>query len=183
MTNPLNAAAERLEGVQALDLPARTIGTLVRRAIPPGPAKTALSGAWLGHALHPLLTDVPIGTFTSAVLLDLLGGRGSEDSADKLIALGIVSVPGVVATGWSDWADEEARSPAIRRAGVVHAVLNVASVGMMGASLLARRGGDRARGKALALAGMGVMGSAGWLGGHLSYTKGSRVEPEPSPAL
>ena len=54
--------------------PAKTIGKAVRDAVPAGPVKDALSGIWLGHALHPLLTDLPIGTWTSAVLLDWLGG-------------------------------------------------------------------------------------------------------------
>ena len=74
-TSPLNALAARLEAAEALDGPAAAIGRTVRGAIPEGPAKEALSGAWLGHALHPLLTDVPIGTWTSAVLLDFIGGR------------------------------------------------------------------------------------------------------------
>src|SRR4051794_19321848 len=70
MTSPLPAAvAERVESIEALDPPAKAIGKLVRDLIPAGPAKDALSGTWMGHALHPLLTDVPIGTFTSSLLL------------------------------------------------------------------------------------------------------------------
>ena len=73
-----------------------------------GPVKDALSGTWLGHALHPLLTDLPIGTWTSAVLLDWLGGDAvARPAADRLIALGIAFTAPAVATGWTEWADSE----------------------------------------------------------------------------
>jgi hypothetical protein len=38
-----------------------------------GAAKDVLSGVWLGHALHPILTDIPIGAWTSSVVLDWIG--------------------------------------------------------------------------------------------------------------
>jgi uncharacterized membrane protein len=176
MSNPIALnVANRIESVEGLDAPARLIGERVRGALKPGPAKRALSGAWLGHALHPLLTDVPIGTFTSAVLLDFFGGE-SGTASDRLILFGLAATPGTILTGWSDWADAEQRSPAVRRAGIVHAVSNAAAVGLMAASYRARKGGRRASGKGLSLAGMTLMGAGGWLGGHLSYKLGAGVE-------
>src|SRR5215216_2492583 len=87
-------AVEALSGAAALDPAGRAIAKTVRSAVPAGPVKDALSGTWLGHALHPLLTDLPIGTWTSAVLLDWLGGDRCEAAADRLIALGLAfSVP------------------------------------------------------------------------------------------
>jgi nitrite reductase/ring-hydroxylating ferredoxin subunit len=62
--------------------------------------------------------------------------------------------------------------PAVRRTGLVHAWTNVAALSLYSASLVARRKGARARGKVLAGAGAGVLMSAGYLGGHLSFTKG-----------
>src|SRR5215218_11489198 len=82
-------AVEALSGAVALDPAGRAVAKTVRSAVPAGPVKDALSGSWLGHALHPLLTDLPIGTWTSAVLLDWLGGARSEQAADRLIGLGI----------------------------------------------------------------------------------------------
>src|ERR1700729_4145946 len=106
MTNsPLNALAGRLESVKALDGPGRTAGRVVRGLIPEGAPKDVLSGAWLGHALHPIMTDIPIGVWTSAVLLDWTGGRGSRIAADRLILAGVLAAGATVATGWSDWAD------------------------------------------------------------------------------
>ena len=81
-------AFDRIAGLEPLDEPAKAVGKAVRDAVPAGPVKDALSGTWLGHALHPLLTDLPIGTWTSAVLLDWLGGERAEPAADRLIALG-----------------------------------------------------------------------------------------------
>jgi hypothetical protein len=66
-SSPLDALVARLESVEALDDPGRTAGRKVRRLIPDGAPKDVLSGAWLGHALHPLLTDIPIGVWTSSV--------------------------------------------------------------------------------------------------------------------
>lgn len=177
MTSPrASALAERLDGLEVVDPVAKKIGKAVRSAVPDGPVKDGLSGTWLGHALHPLLTDIPIGTFTSAVLLDFLGGEDAGPAADKLIGLGIAATPAVIATGWTDWADSELGDAGVRRAGVVHAVLNASAVGLMSASLAARRRGRRGRGKLLSLAGMGLLGGGGWIGGHLSYAQGVGVD-------
>ncbi|MDQ4023993.1 MAG: hypothetical protein M3217_00660 [Actinomycetota bacterium] len=72
----LYALAERVGAIDGLDDPAEAVARKVRRLLDPGPVKDAISGAWLGHALHPLLTDIPIGTWSSAAILDLVGGRG-----------------------------------------------------------------------------------------------------------
>src|ERR687893_1874524 len=82
-------AVGAIAGIEPLDQPAKTVAKKVRGAVPAGPVKDALSGTYLGHALHPLLTDLPIGTWTSAVLLDWLGGQSGRRAADRLIGLGI----------------------------------------------------------------------------------------------
>ncbi len=180
--SPLNVLAARLESVQALDAPGRAAGRAVRGLIPDGVAKEALSGAWLGHALHPLLTDIPIGVWTSSVLLDWIGGHSSRSAADRLILTGLLTTGAVVATGWSDWADAEQGDDAVRRSGVVHATVNAAATGLMLGSYLARRRGARGRGRVLSLGGTALLGAGGWLGGHLSYTLGVGVSATPSAA-
>ena len=109
--SPLNALASRLESIEALDGPAGLAGRAVRELIPAGAAKDVLSGAWLGHALHPIMTDVPIGAWTSAVVLDWSGGKESRSAADRLILMGVLAAGATVATGWSDWADAEQAMP------------------------------------------------------------------------
>ena len=124
----IHDAYDQLAGLDALDDPAKAIGKVVRDTVPAGPAKDALSGVWLGHALHPLLTDLPIGSYTSAVLLDWLGGRDAQQAADRLIGLGLLFTLPTAATGMTEWADSEVGDPAVRRVGLVHAALNVGAL-------------------------------------------------------
>ena len=174
-TSPLNALAARLESVETLDGPGQTAGRTVRGLIPGGAVKDALSGAWLGHALHPMLTDIPIGTWTSSVVLDWIGGKDSRSASDRLILTGVLAAGATVATGWSDWADAEERDAAVRRSGLVHAAANATATALMIGSYVARKRGARGRGKLLSLAGSAALGAGGWLGGHLSYTLGAGV--------
>jgi uncharacterized membrane protein len=174
-TSRLNALVARLESVEALDGPGRTAGRAVRGLIPDGAPKEALSGAWLGHALHPMLTDIPIGTWTSSVLLDCMGGKDSRSASDRLILTGVLAAGATVATGWSDWAGAERRDAAVRRCGLVHAAANATATALMIGSYVARKRGARGRGKLLSLAGSAALGAGGWLGGHLSYTLGAGI--------
>jgi nitrite reductase/ring-hydroxylating ferredoxin subunit/uncharacterized membrane protein len=168
-------AIEQLGHLEQLDEPAKVLGKKIRATVPAGPVKDALSGVWLGHALHPLLTDLPIGTWTSAVLLDFVGGKRAEPAADRLIGLGLLFTAPAATTGMTEWADSEAADESVRRIGIVHAALNIGAATLFGASLAARKRGSRGFGKVLALAGAGVMGASGHLGGHLSYAQGVGV--------
>jgi nitrite reductase/ring-hydroxylating ferredoxin subunit/uncharacterized membrane protein len=172
----LHAAAERVGRVEPIDPPAKKVAKKVRDAIPHGPVKDAISGTWLGHALHPLLTDAVIGPWTSALILDALGGRESEKAADLLIGVGIAASAPTAISGASDWADTEVADDSIRRVGAVHGVLNTAALALFTASLASRRSGRRGRGKALAAAGGAALAVSGHLGGHLSYSQGVGVE-------
>jgi len=176
VTPRTHRAVERLEGATLLDGPAGTIAKAVRKALPGGPVKDALSGTWLGHALHPVLTDVPIGTWTSALLLDCVGGRPARPAADRLIGIGLLAALPTVAAGASDWADSTAGNAAVRRVGLVHATGNGIAATLFAASLVARRRGARAPGRLLALAGGAAMATGGYLGGHLSMARGIGVD-------
>jgi nitrite reductase/ring-hydroxylating ferredoxin subunit len=172
---PGNRAPIRLlAGLEALDAPAKTLGKKARDVIKPGPVKDALSGSWLGHALHPVLTDVTIGTFTSAVLLDWLGGKSSRAAAERLLALGLASTVPTVASGYSDWGDTEVASDPVRRIGIVHAAANATAAWLFAASLVARRRGGS--GRALALAGGATLVGSSYLGGHLTLAEGVGVD-------
>jgi nitrite reductase/ring-hydroxylating ferredoxin subunit/uncharacterized membrane protein len=166
---------ERLESARVLDGPTEKLAKAVRSSVPPGAVKDALSGKPLGHALHPLLTDVVIGSWTSATVLDLVGGSKARPAAERLIGVGILAALPTVASGATDWADTTVKSPPVRRLGAVHAALNAGALALYGASLAARRSGRQARGALLGLAGAGVLGASGHLGGHLSYVRGVGV--------
>lgn len=100
MTNsPLNALAERLESVEALDCSGRAASRRVRGLISDGAPTDVLSGAWLGHALHPIVTDIPIGAWTSSLLVDSTGGKNSRSASDRLILAGVLPAGATAATG------------------------------------------------------------------------------------
>ena len=175
-TSPaMHVVAERVGHVERLDRPAALLAGAAEK-LPPGRVKDALAGTWLGHALHPFLTDFPIGTWTSATLLDLFGGEESASAADRLVAFGILASLPTATTGTIEWADTTRSDPEVRRIGVVHAVANVAALAFFSASLAARRRGKRTSGKLLGLGGIGALTVGGHLGGHLSYDKAVGVQ-------
>jgi nitrite reductase/ring-hydroxylating ferredoxin subunit/uncharacterized membrane protein len=168
----VQAVVRRIEGLERLDSFAAPLADAVRKLIPRGPLKDALSGTWLGHQLHPLLTDIPIGSFTSATILDLVGGRRAQPAAALLSAVGVVSVVPTAAAGFADWSDIDGPD---RRVGVVHAAANIVGVGFYTASIAARLRGRRWSAASLGLMGMGAMSIGGYLGGHLTFVRGHGV--------
>src|ERR1700694_3278804 len=82
----LNRLVNSIERQQVLDRVSGPIADAVHKATEPDAVKSLLSGTWLGHQLHPVLTALPIGFWTSAVTLDLLGGSDAEAGADLLLA-------------------------------------------------------------------------------------------------
>jgi nitrite reductase/ring-hydroxylating ferredoxin subunit/uncharacterized membrane protein len=169
----LARAVERLGVDERLDQFAGPLGDSVRHALDRQPAKDLLSGTWLGHPLHPLLTDLPIGFWTSAFTLDLVGGRHSRPAATQLVAWGVVSAVPTALTGASDWGDTT--GPA-RRIGFVHAAANSTALACYAASWWSRVRGHHARGIAYAMAGATAATVGGYLGGHLLQTMGVGVD-------
>jgi hypothetical protein len=154
----------RLEDSSALDRPVRAMEPTVRNWFGSGVRGSVLRGDWLGHAVHPLLTDLALGTWTSASLLDLFGGPGSPPAAQQLIGTGLLAAGPTAWTGWAEWSAAGSRD---KRVGLVHAVTNGVAISIYAASWLARRGGRHRTGARLALAGAAVSAVGGYLGGHL----------------
>ena len=127
-----------------------------------------LHGTWLGHPLHPVLVQVPIGAFASAAILDLVGSDDAEEGADLLALTGLLSSVPAALAGANDWSSA---NPQEQRSGLVHALANTVGLGCWIASLAARRKGDRSRGKLLGIAGLTAIGVGGTIGGHLSYRR------------
>lgn len=168
----LRAAIETLEEAEAID---GLFEPLERLTAPVASGKSAsvLQGEWLGHALHPLLTDFPLGCWMSAGVLDLFGGRGSRKSAQRLVGFGLLAVPVTAASGWSDWST--LRDPRTRRVGVVHGIGNSIVALLYFRSWRARRRGKHMRGVAYALLGGTGAWVTGYLGGHLSFARQAGV--------
>jgi nitrite reductase/ring-hydroxylating ferredoxin subunit/uncharacterized membrane protein len=169
---PLEPLVRRVESAQVLDAPGKAVARAVRGLVPAGRVKAGLSGTWLGHALHPLLTDLVIGSFVSASLLDVIGGDDAGVASERLIAVGIAAYGPTALTGVSDWADSEAVNDRVRRTGLVHAATNAVAVSLYVGSLAARRRGSYREGVLFGAAGATVLMAGGYLGGHLSYAAG-----------
>ena len=158
----------RIEEAQGLDPVAHAIAPVIRQAFATGVRGEVLRGDWLGHALHPLLTDLVVGTWTSATLLDVVGGADSGKAAQRLVGLGLLAF---VPTAWSGWAEWSDAGPREQRVGLVHVGTNAAAAGVYYASWRARRRGQGVKGAALSLLGAAVSGSAAYLGGHLAIAR------------
>ena len=162
---PLARLLDRIEHAEAID-PVVGAGMRATAPLADRPAlDEALRGRWLGHSAHPMLTDVPIGSWTSANLLDLAGGRRGRPLATALLAIGCASALPTIATGVADWRAAPAED---RRTGVVHAALNAVALVLYCASLACRLRRRHGRGVALAAAGTAVATAGGYLGGHLA---------------
>ncbi len=137
--------------------------------------KDGLNGTWLGHPLHPALTDVPIGAWTGSTLLDLLDhgrGEGLGHAADLLVGIGCASGLAAAASGVADWHDTYG---AERRTGFVHGLLNGAALGLLGSSLLLRVAGRRRGARPFALLGYGLATFAAFFGGDMVFRMGTQV--------
>ena len=138
--------------------------------------KDMLNGTWLGHSLHPVLTDVPLGAWSGTMLLDLTW-LGSEDegvarSSDLTLILGLLGATGAAVTGVTDWSDLDGTD---RRVGFMHGLLN-GSVALMNlASLVLRLTGRRRAGVTLSTVGYITSLFSAYLGGELVFAKGIGV--------
>jgi nitrite reductase/ring-hydroxylating ferredoxin subunit/uncharacterized membrane protein len=156
--------ADGLEHARALDRPAQAIAGLVRRTLRPGPVKDLLHGVPAGHPAHPPLTDLPMGCWISAAILDMV--PGTERAAQALVAAGLAGALPTALTGLADWSALHREQ---QRVGLVHALGTATASGLYAASLLARSRGRTGGGKALGFAGLTALLAGGYLGGHLAF--------------
>ena len=135
-----------------------------------------LDGTWLGVPLHPALTDVPMGAWTTTFALDLAaaltGSQAADQAADDALAVGVAAALPAAATGTADWRDLIGEE---RRIATVHALLNVTGLALNVSSLAQRARGNRPAGRALSAAGLAISAAAAHLGGELSFGLGVRV--------
>lgn len=137
--------------------------------------KQLLQGTWLGHPLHPAITDVPIGAWTTAGIFDLLSTlriAKLHKAAEAAIWVGIAGAGVAAATGMADWSETRAEQ---RRVGMAHAGLNTVALLLYLASARERRR-RRGGGRSLAFLGLVTAMTSAYLGGHLVYSLATRVE-------
>jgi nitrite reductase/ring-hydroxylating ferredoxin subunit/uncharacterized membrane protein len=143
------------------------------------PLKNFLHGTWLGHPLHPVLTDVPLGAWTTTLVLDLMDASGRKDcraGADVSLAVGLSGAAVAALAGITDWQATDGRA---RRVGVVHGMLNLLGACLYTGSLIARKQRNRTAGRALAYAGFAAAAASAYLGGNLVYGKNIGVNHAP----
>ena len=177
MTQPLVKLFDLPVAWTALDPVAAKIAAFWKAALP-RPVKDVLHGTFLGHSLHSVLVQVPVGTWTSAVVLDALATaqqlarrdareRKAVDAASGvLVATGLAGAVPAILAGWADYADEHEEQ---QRIALVHSAANAVGVGLFALSLWKRIAGRTGTARVLALAGMSANGLGAALGGHLSY--------------
>lgn len=129
-----------------------------------------LNGTWLGEPLHVILTDIPIGAWTVALVFDgleLIADRHEfAMAADTSIAIGLVGAAGTAVAGVADWSDVY---PPARRVGLIHGLLNLTGTALFATSLVLRRKKSRTGGRVIAALGYAVMTAAAHLGGKMVY--------------
>jgi nitrite reductase/ring-hydroxylating ferredoxin subunit len=155
---PMIAAIEELPGLESLsEVLVKALDPITRRR----KLMDLLQGRWLGHALHPALSDVPLGMWASVPVLDMIG---DENGATLLTAVGCLAAGATAATGTADWSVTYGRD---RRLALVHGLANTAVLGLQVWALGARLRGRRGRGRLLSAAGLAAAGAAAYLGGEL----------------
>lgn len=142
-----------------------------------------LHGTWLGHPLHALLVEIPVGSWSAAALFDLIaignGRREAAWAADALIATGVIAaVPAAMAGAMDYSAAKQEATPEI----ALHAILNSAALSLFVASLAARRSGRRGLGVALSSGALAIAGGSAWIGGDITYRHGIGVNHAEAPS-
>jgi nitrite reductase/ring-hydroxylating ferredoxin subunit/uncharacterized membrane protein len=134
--------------------------------------KDLLNGVWLGHPLHPVITDIPVGAWTMAEVFDALdaatGDGRYEDAARVCINAGLLGAAGAAVTGLTDWSDT---GKSDRRMGLVHAMLNVTATSLFLTSALLRRGRRTPAATRMSAAGYAFAMAGAYLGGALVYKR------------
>ncbi len=158
------------------------IGAVVgSRRKPPRRLKTLLNGTWLGHPLHPAITDVPIGAWLLTALFDILwliaptnfswAARGAEVT----VLLGIAGALGAVVTGMTDWSDTYGRERSI---GFLHGTFNLAATVLYAISAWLRftvSSGESVAAAVIGFVGLAALLYAAYLGGEMVFTQGTGV--------
>lgn len=130
-----------------------------------------LNGTWLGEPLHAALTDVPLGSWTAAVLFDLIDSvrhnREWSAAADASVGVGLAAAAATAVTGLTDWSDVD---PPARRVGMIHGLLNIGATALFTTSFVLRKKRMRNRGRLFAALGYAAVLYSARLGGEMVYT-------------
>jgi nitrite reductase/ring-hydroxylating ferredoxin subunit/uncharacterized membrane protein len=145
------------------------------------PIKTLLNGSWLGHPLHPLLTDVAVGGAVLLTMLDIIWLAVADArvwaprAAEVLVIATALGLIAAFFTGWTDWSDTYGGE---RSTGLWHGLMNSTALLLYIISALLRLGtsdGQSVAAAVLSFVGFGTVVVAAYLGGHLVFRYGTNV--------
>lgn len=148
---------------------------------PPRRFRSLLNGTWLGHPLHPAITDIPIGAWLLAAILDIVwlvspdANAWAARGAEATILIGIIAAVGAAATGLTDWSDTYGSE---RTVGLYHAGLNTLALVLYVISLILRLGitsGESVAAAIIGFVGLAVVLVAAYLGGDMVFGKATGV--------
>jgi nitrite reductase/ring-hydroxylating ferredoxin subunit len=136
------------------------------------PIRSFLNGTWLGHPLHAVLTDVPIGALIMVIVLDVLG---QPVGADVALVLGILAMLASAVIGFADYSVTDGRA---RARATVHGSLMIVALLVYLASLGLRAGGpaDRTVPIALSIVAFVVLSAGAYVGGDVVFALGNMVD-------
>jgi uncharacterized membrane protein len=135
------------------------------------------------HPIHPMLVTLPIGLWIFSFVCDLFYFLGSKNPVWEQVALYtmiggvfgalLAAIPGLVDL-------LSIKDPKVKQIGTFHLVLNLIAVVLFGfnAGLRYTSQPGPTLPAVLSLAGIVIIGVAGWLGGEMVYVHGVGVEPE-----
>ena len=172
-TNTLMRVAENPAIDQIAEPLSKAVRAVYEAAGPGGrQAKNALHGVWLGHPLHPVFTDLPIGAWTTALALDMTANGDPERrrAATFAMGVGLAGAAGAAVTGLTDWSETDGRS---RRGGLIHGLLNLTATTLFATAFALRRKDGHGGGRLCAWSGYAIALGAAYLGGDLVY--GQRI--------
>lgn len=167
---PLLEIVDSLEDAIELDPIVKKIQTVVDSALRPRWLRDILHGVPLGHPLHPLAAQVPLGSWVSVAVLDAI--PGTDRAACALVGVGVLAAVPTAVAGYNDWSKLHVQQ---KRVGLVHSAANLLATGLYAVSFLQRVRGKHASGKFLSFAGLAVAAGGGFLGGHLTYRQAAGV--------
>lgn len=145
------------------------------------PIKTLLNGTWLGHPLHPVITDVAVGGIVLAVVANLAWLIFPQTlpwaprAAELTLIAGAIGMIGSFFTGWTDWSDTYGKE---RSVGLLHGSLNTLALiaAIVGVVLqLQNAAGTSTPAAILSFVSAGLITLAAYFGGDLVFKFGTNV--------
>lgn len=154
----------------------RPLGDLIHRflfwlfqALPA--LRDLLVGRWLGHPLHAVLTDAPIGILFLVIVFDVLG---QPLAATWALVVGILAMLAAALAGFADYADTDGR--ARERATLHSSLMVVALVVYVGSALVRAASGPASPVAAgLSILGFLILSAGAYVGGDVVYVLGNMV--------